>query len=115
MTTHPPIHNVVCLIAAVFILGTPACTTRNAYRPVRHGDSVRAHLDKYAVDMGRYDPRQETVPGRESECLEKYSASNFWLGHVEMTDYGTYQSPRQMGVLERAVEQDLSAPGSLFK
>lgn len=98
------------LLALCFL--DAGCTTRDAYRPVKE-HSVRAHL-KQVPELHLY--AQDTkVPEREHECLEKYSESNFWLGHVEMTDYGTYQTPRQIAVLERAVESDTHAAGSLYK
>jgi hypothetical protein len=95
----------VCLINA-------GCTTRDAYRPVRERD-VSQHLN-LVPELGHYNP-DARVPEREHECLEKYSKSNFWLGHVELTEYGTYQSHHQMGVLERAIENDTHARDSLFK
>lgn len=94
-----------------------ACTTRRAYRPIE-GPTVQEHLKRPA-----YGPYQHTsekgepvpVAGRATECLERYPASNFWLGHVEMTEYGTYQSSYQMGLIERAVEEDTQSGRSLYK
>lgn len=101
--------------AASFLLSLlllVSCTTRSAYRPV----SAATHHERHTYKQGANKAEQKAIArDREHECLEKYSDSNFWVGHVEMTEYGTYQDPRQMSLLEREIEQDTHAGSSLFK
>lgn len=93
------------------------CTTRSGYRPVTDvpAVSVSQHAE-HVCDFQTYRPCNKP-PEREHASLEKYSKDNFWLGHVELSEYGTYQdnSPYQISVIERAVEQDTHARNSLFK
>jgi hypothetical protein len=69
----------------------------------------------YTVPNPKARSTTQAPAGRKETCLEKYTQSNFWLGHVEFTDYGSFQDHKQLDVLERAVEADLKAGESLFR
>ncbi len=108
MSTH--FQPAASFLLSLFLL--VGCTTRSAYRPVSAGTHEERHTYKQGADKAE---QRAIAREREHECLEKYSDSNFWLGHVEMTEYGTYQDPRQMSQLERQIEQDTHTGKSLFK
>lgn len=96
-----------------------SCLTRGGWRPLPAQVSLEQHV-RSVPDHGEYqhtrpDGSIVEVPGRATESLEKYGPSGFWLGHVEMTEYGTYQDHHQMDVIERAVERESQAPGGLFR
>jgi hypothetical protein len=103
---------------ALLLLVLPACATTKAYRMTQKG-SVSHHLANLKP-FGEYQRTNngkisKEVEGRATACLEEYPKSNFWLGHVEMKEYGTYQDNRQMSLIERAVEEDTRSGKGLFR
>jgi hypothetical protein len=112
--------HIIWSILPTLLLAVSSCTTRGPYREVRES-SVSAHLDHvqdlaYQGKLRDLGPQaKNSYPGRDKECLEKYSGDKFWVGHVEFTDYGSFQDHKQLNVLERAVEADLKSGKSLFR
>lgn len=111
----------VLLAALGICLGLGSCTTREPFRAVKEA-TVRDHV-QHAWQQDRYvgklrqqgGDRRAAYPGRDKACLEKYVKSNFWIGHVEFTDYGSFQDHKQLDVVERALEADLKSGGKMFR
>lgn len=122
MTTKP---RIIQSLAMVLLL-TQACTSLGPYRGLHENETVMDHVEKVRNGLGEYVPNpsakasdskaHELDNKREHECLEKYNGRNpFWLGHVELKDYGSYQDHHQLDVVERAIESDLRQGGAMFK
>jgi predicted small lipoprotein YifL len=114
-------HLTRSLLTLPVLFTLAACTTRGPYRNVHekkvaeHLQAVREHDDYRGKLSEQSNAVRNVYPEREGECLEKYSKSKFWLGHVEFTDYGSFQDHKQLDVLERAVQADLTGGGEMFR
>lgn len=109
---------VLLAVLGVALAGS-SCTSRAPFRGVSEA-RVQDHVehawqqDRYLGKLKQGKQRVE-YPGRDKACLEKYPKSNFWVGHVEFTDYGSFQDHKQLDVVERALEADLKNGGEMFR